>query len=163
MQEWTEAMRSYIKAVFGRIMADVKEYGAAAVTVGIYAVTVNLVFHAFCPLVIFCGFPCPGCGVSRATVCALTGRWQQAWQLNPVVFPIILFAVYFFWNRYLLGRKAKGVKTLIVMILALLFAVYCVRMFCCFPGRVPFVYTEHNILAHIFPFYQQMLHESGII
>ena len=156
-------MREYIVKVFGRIMADGKEYSMAAVAVLLYAVIVNLVFHAFCPLIIFCGFPCPGCGVSRAAVCFLTGRWQQAWQMNPVIFPLVLSAVYFCVMRYLLGRKVKGVKVLIAANMALLIIVYCIGMYLYFPERVPYVYTESNMLAHFFPFYQQILHEYGIV
>lgn len=156
-------MGDYIGTVCGRIVADIKEYGIAAGVVLVYAVIVNLVFHAFCPLVIFCGFPCPGCGVSRATLCFLTGRWRMAWQLNPVVFPIMLAAAYFAVNRYLLGRKVRGMKILIAIIFVLLFLVYCVRMYLCFPDRVPYVYMERNVMAQFFPFYQQMVHEWGIV
>lgn len=156
-------MGDYIKVVFGRIAADIKEYGIAAVVVFIYAVIMNLVFHAFCPLVIFCGFPCPGCGVSRAALCFVTGRWQLAWQMNPVIYPIVLAAVYFAVNRYLLGRKAKGIKLLIAMIFVLLFLVYCVRMYRYFPHRIPYVYTECNVMAQFFPFYQRIVHECGIV
>lgn len=156
-------MGDYIKVVFGRIAADIKEYGIAAVVVFVYAVIMNLVFHAFCPLVIFCGFPCPGCGVSRAALCFVTGRWQLAWQMNPVIYPIVLAAVYFAVNRYLLGRKAKGIKLLIAMIFVLLFLVYCVRMYRYFPHRIPYVYTERNVMAQFFPFYQRIVHECGIV
>lgn len=156
-------MRRFIGIVCGRIMADIKEYGMAAVAVLIYTVAVNLIFHAFCPLVIFCGFPCPGCGASRAAVCFITGQWRQAWQLNPVVFPIALVAGYFFLNRYLLGRKARGIKALMAVVMALLVVVYCVRMYLHFPNQVPYVYTEHNVLARFFPFYEQILHEWGIL
>lgn len=156
-------MKKYINAVSLRIVADAKEYGVAVVMVLLYAVAVNLVFHAFCPLVIFCGFPCPGCGVSRATACFITGRWQQAWQMNPVVFPIMLCAAYFCLMRYLLGRKVKGMKVLAAIIMVLLAVVYCIRMYLYFPERVPYVYTEANVLAHVFPFYQQILHEWGIV
>lgn len=128
----------------------------AAVVLLIYTVVTNLVFHAFCPLIIFCGIPCPGCGVSRATVCFLTGRWQQAWQLNPMIFPLVLTAVYFGWNRYLMGSRAKGIKAMIVCLLALMIVVYGVRMYLYFPNRVPYVYTEDNMLAHFYSFYRQI-------
>lgn len=156
-------MGNKLNTIFARIMADVKEYGIAAAAFLVYAAIVNLVFHAFCPLVIFCGFPCPGCGISRAAVYFAAGRWKMAWQLNPVIFPIVLFAAYFFLNRYLLGRNVKGVKTMTGTLLALLVVVYIVRMYLYFPDRVPCIYTEHNVLAQIIPFYQQILHEWGIL
>lgn len=158
-----DSMKKYIKAVGIRIITDVKGYGVAVAAVLLYAVAVNLIFHAFCPLVILSGFPCPGCGVSRATLCFMTGRWQSAWQMNPVIFPIVLFAAYFCLCRYLLGRKVKGAKTGIAVILVLLFVVYCLRMYLHFPDRIPYVYVEENVLARIFPFYEQILHEYGIL
>ena len=54
-------------------------------------------------------------------------------------------------------------KALLAVILVLLFVVYCVRMYLYFPGRAPYVYIEHNLLARIFPFYEQILHECGIL
>ncbi|MCH5263144.1 MAG: DUF2752 domain-containing protein [Lachnospiraceae bacterium] len=152
-------MKEYIKAVLGRLAADGKEYGIAVVALFIYTVVTNLIFHAFCPLIIFCGIPCPGCGISRATAYFLTGRWQQAWQMNPMIFPIVAAAVYFGWNRYLLGRKARGIKVIIIVLAVLLVAVYAVRMYLYFPNRVPYVYTENNMLAHLYLFWRQMLHQ----
>lgn len=154
-------MKGYAKAVCKRIAADVKEYGMAIAALLLYTVVANLVFHAFCPLVIFGGIPCPGCGVSRATLCFLTGRWHRAWQLNPMVFPIVLTAAYFGWNRYLMGRKAKGIKAIAAVLLVLLIIVYGVRMYMYFPNRVPYVYTEDNLLAHFYSFYRQMIHVTG--
>lgn len=87
----------------------------------------------------------------------------MAWELNPVIFPIVVCAAYFGVNRYLLGTKARGMKTMLAVILVLLFVVYCVRMYFYFPDRVPYVYVENNLLARIFPFYQQILHERGIL
>ena len=75
----------------------------------------------------------------------------------------MLFAAYFCLCRYLLGRTVKGARILIAVIFVLLLAVYCVRMYLYFPDRVPYVYTEENILARFFPFYEQILHESGIL
>lgn len=158
-----DSMKKYIKAVCLRVAADMREYGIAAVAVFFYTVAANLVFHAFCPLVIFCGVPCPGCGVSRAALCFVTGRWRMAWQMNPVIFPIVLFAAYFCLCRYLLGRKVKGIKLCLTVLFVLLFLVYCVRMYLYFPERIPYVYQEHNMLARIFPFYEQILHECGIM
>lgn len=154
-------MKGYIKEVCERVSADLQEYGMAFVALILYAVVVNLVFHAFCPLIIFCGIPCPGCGISRAALCFLTGRWQQAWQLNPMIFPIILTAVYFGWGRYLMGRQVKGMKTIIAVIFALMIVVYGVRMYLYYPDRVPYIYTEDNILAHLTSLYRQVIQMWG--
>lgn len=147
-------MKKYVEAVCGRIAGDIKQYGIAGVLLFIYTVVVNLVFHAFCPLVIFCGLPCPGCGITRAAVCIVTGRWRQAWRLNPVIFPIVLTALYFAWNRYLLGIRAKGIKWCLMLDAALLIIIYLVRMYLYFPDREPYVYVEDNVLARLRELYR---------
>ena len=159
----TERMKEYLRAVCGRIAADVKEYGMIFVVLVVYTIIVNLVFHAFCPVVIVSGFPCPGCGITRATVCLLAGRWPQAWQLNPVIYAVAMTAAWFCINRYLMGRKAAGIKWMIAAVFVLLIGVYLVRMHIYFPGRVPYVYTEDNMLARMLPFYQQFLSKARIL
>lgn len=152
-------MMEYTKTVCGRIAADVKEYGIAVAALFAYAVITKMTFHAFCPLIIACGLPCPGCGVTRATLCLMTGRWQQAWQLNPMVFPIVFAAVYFVWNRYLLGRKAMGIKAIAIFLLAALVVVYGVRMYLYFPNRVPYIYVEDNMLERLHSVWLQMMYQ----
>lgn len=156
-------MKDYVRAVWERIVTDVKQYGMAVVVLIAYTVIVNLVFHAFCPVVIFCGFPCPGCGITRAAVGFMTGRGQQAWQLNPVIYAIAVTTAYFIYRRYLLGTKVVGLKWLITVVFVLLAVVYIVRMYLYFPDRAPYVYTEENMLARILPFYQQLLYKAGIL
>ena len=159
----TEQMKGYMRAVRGRIAADMKEYGMAFVAFVGYTIIVNLIFHAFCPVVIVSGFPCPGCGITRAAVSLLIGRWQQAWQLNPVIFAVALTIIYFCANRYLLGKKAAGIKWMVGAVFVCLIGVYLVRMCVFFPGRVPYVYTEDNVLARVLPFYRQLLYKVGIL
>ena len=142
----------YVKAVWRRIVSDIKGYGIAVVVLPVYAALSNLLFHAVCPLIVFCGIPCPGCGISRSTAYFLTGRWSRAWQMNPMIFPIMLAALYFGWNRYLLGRKAKGMKVVIAALFSLLVIVYIVRMYLYFPNRVPYVYTADNMLTRFMSF-----------
>lgn len=142
----------YMKAVWRRIAADIRAYGIVIAALPVYVTLLNLLFHAVCPLIAFCGIPCPGCGISRATAYFLTGRWSQAWQMNPMIFPIMLAAFYFGWNRYLLGRKTKGIKAIIAALFTLLVIVYIVRMYLYFPNRAPYVYTADNTVARFMSF-----------
>lgn len=147
-------IREYSKTVCERIAADVKEYGITVVALSLYTAVSNLLFHAFCPLIVFCGLPCPGCGISRASAYFLTGRWHQAWQMNPMIFPIAAAVFYFGWNRYLLGRRAAGIKAIVISLFTLLVVVYGVRMYLYFPNRVPYVYTENNMITRLLSVFQ---------
>ncbi|HEY4103302.1 MAG TPA: DUF2752 domain-containing protein [Polyangiaceae bacterium] len=41
-----------------------------------------------CPMAGVLGIPCPGCGLTRATLALLHGDVQRAWSLHPLVFVI---------------------------------------------------------------------------
>ncbi len=60
-----------------RILRDMKDFWLAALVIVGYGAAVNLIFGAFCPMVILTGFPCPGCGMSRSIFYLFTGRLQQ--------------------------------------------------------------------------------------
>lgn len=146
-------MKKHIKQAAGRLLKDIRQFGLAVVVLLIYMTVVSQIFGAFCPVRLFTGLPCPGCGITRAAVFLMTCRWQQAWQMNPVVFPVVAAALYFAVNRYLLDKEAKGMKWLIAVIAVLLVAVYVGHMIRYFPGREPYSYLPGNILEKMIPAY----------
>lgn len=146
-----------------RIRQDVEEYWAAAVALALYTVLVNLLFHAFCPMVIISGLPCPGCGLTRSFVYLISGRIWQSVYINPMGIPIACILMYFFWNRYVAGRRAKGIMQLAVGVIISLLLLYFWRMYNFFPNRIPYVYTEENILSQICTFYEEILHDLRIL
>ena len=147
-----------MKEIKERICQDIKNLWPAAIAVIIYTVLVKLIFHAFCPMVVVTGFPCPGCGMTRSLFFLLTGRIGQSVWIHPMGIPIAGLICYFLWNRYILGRTAKGMKGLIIVAIVLLVVLYVWRMHLYFPSRPPYVYAEDNILAKTLPFYEQILH-----
>lgn len=152
-----------MKEIITRIHHDIKDFWPAVIIIAVYTVLVNLVFHAFCPMVIVTGFPCPGCGMTRSLFYLATGRLYQSVYMNPMGIPIACIMLYFCWNRYIIGKKAKGIMPLIVIALILLVALYFLRMYLFFPGRVPYVYSKGNVFARIFPYYEQILYDLGIL
>lgn len=152
-----------MKEIAARIRHDIKDMWAAIIALAVYTVLVNVIFHAFCPVVIFTGFPCPGCGMTRALFYLATGRLHQSIQMNPMGIPIACIFLYFCWNRYIMGRKAKGMMLLIAVLAILLLIIYVWRMYRYFPVSVPYVYTQNNVLSKAFPFYEQMLYDLKIL
>lgn len=45
-----------------------------------------------CPLRAWSGIPCPGCGVTRASVALARAELAQAWALNPAAFLLVPLA-----------------------------------------------------------------------
>lgn len=151
------------KEIGKRIRKDFRDFGIAGLAIGVYTILVNLIFHAFCPLVILTGFPCPGCGITRSLFYLVTGRVAESIHMQPLGIVAVGIFLYFVWNRYIIGRNPKGLKVIIGAALVLLIAFYIWRMYLYFPQRVPYVYTEGNILERTFPYYKQILHHLGVL
>lgn len=100
-----------------------------------------------CPSAGLLGIPCPGCGLSRATLAALHGHFAEAFALHPLF--IILTPIYggmmlhvvvtalFDWSPPPLPPKAAWWVSLATGILAALaFSLWLARLFGWFGGPV---------------------------
>lgn len=126
----------------------------AAAALGVFALHVPT-----CPMAAMFGVPCPGCGLTRATVAALHGDFHRAFALHPLVFVITpLYAGMLAWiaHDFIVGRAVGGVQTLGplasradhprlallvtaggIALVAVVFGVWVARFFGWFGGPVP--------------------------
>jgi hypothetical protein len=144
--------RPFITRLFKRILV----LGLLALPIAT-AVATDL---PLCPLAGIFGIPCPGCGLSRASLAALRGDFSTALQLHPLVFwvaPVYVFLVGGLvfgyvrgtppasarpeasddraWQRaLLLGRATSAIAGITI---ALLLGVWVARFFGLFGGPVP--------------------------
>lgn len=139
-----------IQIVLERIWKDIKSFRAAILALILYNVIVRSVFHAFCPQLILTGFPCAGCGMTRAVFYIMTGRFARGMQLNPAAPLWILFLIWFFVNRYLRGLYSKNTTLWLGLVCAVTLGIYLYRMIHFFPGEPPLVYYRNNVLRRIF-------------
>lgn len=138
-----------IQIILKRIGKDLRDFWGAIVAFALYSMTARMVFHAFCPQLILTGFPCAGCGMTRAVFFILTGRFARGMRLNPAAPLWILFLGWFFANRYLRGVRPKYVTLWLGLVCVVTFVVYLYRMLHYFPGEPPLVYHSDNILRRI--------------
>jgi hypothetical protein len=64
----------------------------------------------FCPLAGVLGIPCPGCGLTRATLAALHGDLRGALRLHPLVFvltPLFVWTVSVAAVSYVRGPRVR--------------------------------------------------------
>lgn len=153
-----ERMKEKVKIITMRLGKDIQDYKIGILIFAVYYAAVHIVFHAFCPLVIFTGLPCAGCGMTRAVFFLVTGQFLRSWRLNPMALPVLLFLVYCVGTRYLFGKRIKGFQTGVTVLCLCMLVVYGYRMCTVFPNRPPYVYTAGNFLEKHFPFYREMLH-----
>ncbi len=135
-----------IQTVLAKIWMDIKDFRVAIFFIAVYNVAARALFGAFCPQLILTGFPCAGCGMTRAVFCILTGQFARGMKLNPAAPVWIAFLLWFFWNRYVYSTYKKSTYLWLGIVCAVTLAVYIYRMINCFPGAPPMVYYRNNIL-----------------
>lgn len=145
------------KEVIDRVKKDIRQFWAAGAAFAIYYLIVRVVFDAFCPLLVITGFPCAGCGLTRAGLYLLQGNFSQAAMLNPSIFLVVLFLLYCGYFRYLKGAKVKGLSIALGVLVVVTVMIYAYRMYLYFPNQVPYVYHRKNLLAETFPWYEKII------
>lgn len=157
MLKMREKLKSGFKKIGVRLGKDIREYWPVVLPLAAYLIITEVIFGSICPMVIMTGLPCPGCGLTRAALYFLSGRIRESLYINPMGIPVVCLLAYFFFNRYVSGKRAKGLMPLIAAASAALLVLYCVRMYKYFPDREPYVYTERNILAGMWGGYEEIL------
>lgn len=132
-----------------RIKKDIKSFYPAVILLIIYNIIVRKMFHAFCPFLITTGFPCAGCGMTRAVFFILTGRIKRGISLNPAAPMWIIFLIWVLVERYLRGRIPKHVKAVLAVVVLITLGIYIYRMVNSFPGSPPLVFYKNNLISRI--------------
>ena len=157
MKEMERKVRDNMPVIWKRIKQDIRQHGTGILAVVVLYFGMHALFDAFCPSVIVTGFPCPGCGMTRAVLYLLRGQFQRAWELNPAAFFWCVWALWFAFERYIRGRKCKGLTWMLTGTALFMIIVYMIRMVRFFPNRPPYVYTENNVLARLVPGYKEIM------
>ena len=80
-----------------------------------------------CPMRLLTGFPCPGCGGTRAMGAICLGQFDKAWSLNPMTFAICLFLITWAFKITPIYRMTRQIaaafqrRALVVQVLSLIF------------------------------------------
>lgn len=150
-------MKERLTGIGNRIRKDIGRYGGGLIAAVILYFMMHRLFDAFCPSILIAGFPCPGCGMTRALLCLLRGQAARAWALNPAAVFWMIWAVWFAVERYVRGRRPKALVWAAWCILIFMILVYITRMKLYFPDRPPYTYTGNNLLSRVLPGYNKVI------
>lgn len=140
----------YINEVRRKIKADLKIGKKVMIFIIAYFIILRSLTDSSCVWVIVTGFPCPGCGLTRAGRFILQGRFLEAAKIHFFIYPILFLAVYFLLNRYLLLRKtSKWMEWALIITIILMLVYYVYRMAHYFPGEPPMSYYSHNLISYL--------------
>ena len=132
-----------------RLLDDLKQNKELITALLILWAVLNLVFHRFCPVVLISGFPCPGCGITRAMLLFITLHPVNAFYYNPSYPLWIAIAAVFVWLRYVKGRSTAILKKPLLAICIITIAINIWRLVFIFPGHEPMVYVKDNLFSLI--------------
>lgn len=113
-------------------------------------------------MVIIFGLPCPGCGITRALLYVLQGRFADAFYMNPSVYLWLVFLLYIIVVRYVFGKPLKHAPALAVIIIVVMVARFGYGMYMYYPESPPFAYTGGNVMEDIIPGYMHMVRDFEI-
>lgn len=147
-----------MKQIFERIKADHNLIKGLLLGVVAYYILMRLFFRGTCPLVALSGFPCPGCGLTRASIFLLHGKLEQSFRMNPTALLWIFYALLWGINRYMMGEKWNRLCVPVLTGVAIVtLLVYLYRITFMFPGQPPMGYTRNNLFDQLIPGYHELV------
>lgn len=137
------------RGVAAAFIRDLKAWGPGLLLAGGIGGLMVLFFGKICPMVLLTGFPCPGCGLTRAGVLFFTGHFKESIQMHPIFLLIFTFFVIMLIFRYFIKKPFPYFKFYVILIALIMFGVYLYGMACYFPFREPYVYYQDNYLHRL--------------
>lgn len=143
-------LRQRLSDGFKLFLKDIKSAKWAVILLTAYFVFLKIFLHSLCPVVLVTGFPCPGCGLTRAGFRILHLDFYGAFKIHPFIYGVIVLAVIFAAERYIIQTKKMAVTTWFgcFMIVGMV-VFYIYRMVCYFPDVPPMTYYRHNLLQNL--------------
>lgn len=135
------------------LLKDIKSVRWAIMIIIAYFALFRKFIYTICPVVLMTGYPCPGCGLTRAALRLLHFDFTGAWEMHPFIYVIGVLALFFCLNRYILnGKYTKQLKAFVVITAIAMIIFYIWRMFTIYPEIPPMTYYEGNCLRRILYF-----------
>ena len=128
---------------------DIKNLTIPILLFLIYFAVGRRFLYSLCPSVLLTGFPCPGCGMTRAVFSILKGNFEAAWYLNPFSYAVVAISAVFVVQRYIRRRNIKYLGKYFAAVAVGMVLFYIYRMIRYFPGEPPMSYYRGNLLLRL--------------
>ncbi len=95
--------------------------------IGIVVLTAALLYISGigCPILRYTGIPCLGCGMTRACICLVQGKWEEAFYYHPMVYLMpFCVAVLFRMEKF----SKKQIKCMTAVVIFLFAVTYMYRL-----------------------------------
>jgi hypothetical protein len=98
-------MTQKIKRAACDFWSDVFRMKWIILAVAVYCVGTQLAFGIMCPFKLLTGADCPGCGLTRGSLCVLSGQWSRAISYNATSFAWVGLILWLLWQRYIAAKS----------------------------------------------------------
>lgn len=142
----TENVKNKIPNLMVHVVEDLWRIKMPMILIVVYMTTGEILFGKICPLRLLTGFPCPGCGLTRAGLLVLMGEWFEAAEMNLTIFLWIPLLMYLFSARYLFPKLKRFIPAVLIPVCIFTMVYYIMRMVLVFPGE-PVMYARENLLT----------------
>lgn len=132
-----------------KIRRMVREYRAPVLGMAVFCIFSLLLTDSTCVLRTTTGLPCPGCGLTRATIALFHLDAVMAFYFNPMVFLVWPFSVIVIVLLLLKKTTIKKCTPFFIAFGVCMCLVYAVRMFLYFPGIEPMTYDFNSVFGRI--------------
>jgi hypothetical protein len=133
------------------ILKELKSSWGVLVIMIVYVIFASFFLGTGCLFSSTTGFPCIGCGGTRAGLALLHGNIIESLRLHPLFIPaVILFGAYFtifFFKGKTAAKKLD--KALIIFTIAAVI-LFIIRMILFFPHTEPMIYNFDSVAGRIF-------------
>lgn len=127
MQNITRKIIDGIKKGIDNLIGDIKNAWVAILVVIIYFVIANIWLGTVCPFRLITGHYCPACGLTRGSVCVLTGKWNEVGDYNLMAFLWVPLIAWICFERYILGKQKFKWEIGVIPVGLITFAFYIWR------------------------------------
>lgn len=102
-----ENLKKNIRRISKNIWRDVSKNYIVIIVIALYIVVASMIFDNICPSKIFLKLPCPGCGLTRASLSILTGHFAAALKYNATAYLWVVGIAFAMIQKYVLEKKFK--------------------------------------------------------
>ena len=112
-----------------RLKKDLSENKIALIIIVISLIVMEVLFHTLCPFYAIFHFPCPGCGLTRASLLILTGRFSESLSYNPTAIFWIISIACFIIDRYVKKLRIKPFPIMFILTSLITIIWYLIKVF----------------------------------
>lgn len=115
----------------------------------IYIILAYIFDFVSCPITLITGFPCSGCGITRATISLFKFRFYEAFYYQPCIFILPFILVIILFKNKTFFRSLYNSKILWIILIIIVISIYIIRMIFIFPNE-PISYNDNNLILIIY-------------